>query len=161
MNRQAVAFLSLFSLVLVLSIYYVMLPVGISSGPTSAVNNIITNASDPYIESIVMSRILMFEESIDAQLEIAGSSEYTAAEKVKALETVEELRDDMNNEEELRNGIKSSGFPCAYVEIFEEENYINVLTISETKTDEEVLKIYDCVDALFLNNQIQVYVSFR
>lgn len=162
MNRQVVAFLSLFSLVLVLSVYYVMLPIGVKGQINSdVVDNIIVNSSDPYIESIILTRTMSFEEVINAQLEVAGSSEYTASEKVKALETVAAIRQDMQVEENLRSVIKEAGFPSAFVEVVEEENYINILTVSKTKSNDEVLKIYDCVDSLFTNNQLQVYVNFR
>lgn len=160
MNRQVVAFLSMFSLVLVLSIYYVMLPTRSASGNENSnpVGNIITNANDPYFESIILERTSYHEQFINAQYEIVASSEYSNAEKVIALELIENERMIMKQESDLRGVIVGIGYPTAYVEV--EKDLIVVLTVSETKTLMEVATIiYEVQD--FLEIEPQVYVSFR
>lgn len=162
MNRQVVAFLSLFSLVLVLSIYYVMLPVGTKKpkgDPTEPVGSIITNADDPYIESIILSRAVVHDEAISVQLEIMGSSEYTAAEKVIAAEEITRIETVARHEKEIRLSIKDAGYPSAYVEI--EPKVVNVLAVSATKKPLDVLRIMECVDTFYYPVVTQVVVTFR
>ena len=67
MNRQLVAFLSLFSLVLVLSVYYVMMP-----SPSSLLNTkeesvsvTIKDATTLYFETLEMDRAKQHQDYID------------------------------------------------------------------------------------------------
>ena len=68
MNKQLVSFLSLFSLVLVLSIYYVMLPFsGSNLGDNSnnlPVINEIEDATDAYFVSLELQKSETYKELI-------------------------------------------------------------------------------------------------
>lgn len=163
MNRQVVAFLSLFSLVLVLSIYYVMLPVGVKKSATgddtSLVGNIVNNAADPYIESIVLSRTTDHTDAINVQLEIMGSSDYTAAQKVIASEEIAHIESVMKMEKDIRVSIKDAGYPSSYVEVA--DAVVNVLAVSTSKTALDVVTIMECVDSYYYPVVTQVIVMFR
>lgn len=162
MNKRVITFLSLFSLVMVLSIYYVMLPMGnnVPIDDVSTVGNIITNAEDPYIESIILERKTSLNEDLESQLEIMANSSYSATEKCVAAERIEAIEKLLDVEEEMRTSVKELGFPSAFVEV--KDKSIDVLAISETKTKEEALTIMECIDSFYLDNQFrQIYVRFR
>lgn len=162
MNKRVVTFLSLFSLVMVLSIYYVMLPSGVAlpNDATQQVANVIVNADDPYIEGIILDRKTSLEEDLNVQLEIMASSDYSATEKAVAAEKIEYIETIMVLEDDMRTSVKEKGFPSAFVEV--KDNSIEVLAISETKTKEEVVTIMDCIDAFYIDGLFrQIYVHFR
>ncbi len=158
MNRQLVAFLSMFSLVLVLSIYYVLMP-GNASEKTEPVIDLVTEASDPYFETILLEQEENYNEIIEEQYQIVSSSEYSNSEKVIALETIAKIQGTMENEKAIRDIIIDAGYPSAFVELYEDSSAY-VLTISETKTKLEVAQIIYYVQD-FLNSDINVTVSFR
>ncbi len=157
MNRQLVAFLSMFSLVLVLSIYYVMLP---SSGKTNEtpVVGTIQEGSDPYFDTILLEQTNNHQEVIAEQYEIISSSEHTNAEKAVALEVIAKEEETMKNEKALRDIILGLGKPSCFVEIHDRDVY--VLTVSETKSAGEVAEIIFCVQD-YLKAELNVQVSFR
>ncbi|MCH5180905.1 MAG: SpoIIIAH-like family protein [Erysipelotrichales bacterium] len=162
MNKRVVTFLSLFSLVMVLSIYYVMLPSGVTSPGegSSPVTNVITNADDPYIEGIILERKASLQEELDVQLDIMASSEYSATEKALAAERIEYIENILNVEEDMRTSVKERGFISAFVEI--KDRSIDVLALSETKSKAEALTIMECIDSFFIDGAFrQVYVHFR
>ena len=162
MNKRVVTFLSLFSLVMVLSIYYVMLPSGVTNPGegSSPVTNVITNADDPYIEGIILERKASLQEELDVQLDIMASSEYSATEKALAAERIEYIENILNVEEDMRTSVKERGFISAFVEI--KDKSIDVLALSETKSKAEALTIMECIDSFFIDGVFrQVYVHFR
>ena len=161
MKKRVVTFLSLFSLAMVLSVYYVMLPTGVKNpSNTEPVNNIIENADDPYIEGIVLERTSSLKEELQTQLEIMESSDYSATEKVNAASRIEEIEYIIDLEDEMRTSIKELGFPSAYVEW--KISDVDVLAVSETKTKQEALKIIECNDSFFNDTDFhQVNVYFR
>lgn len=158
MNRQLVAFLSMFSLVLVLSVYYVLMP-GRTNGESAPVVNLVSDGDDPYFETILLEQEENHNLVIEEQYEIVSSSEYSNAEKAVALETIAKEQEIMKNEKQLRELIIATGYPTAYVELTNEDQAY-VLTISETKTLYEVSEIIFIVQE-FLNSDIDVQVSFR
>ena len=58
MNKQVVSFLSLFSLVLVLSIYYVMLPSKTKKPSADPVISNVEEGTDPYFDMMILLHIL-------------------------------------------------------------------------------------------------------
>ncbi len=157
MNRQLVAFLSMFSLVLVLSIYYVMLP---TSSPTSdaPVIGSVSDANDPYFETIWLEQENNHQQIIETQYEIIASSEYSNAEKAVALEMIAKEEETMKNEKALRDIIIGLGRPSCFVEINDDAVY--VLTVSETKSTSEVAEIIFCVQD-YLKADLNIQVCFR
>lgn len=157
MNRQLVAFLSMFSLVLVLSIYYVMLPAKSTKNDIPVINTI-TNGEDPYFSTILLEQEANHNQIIEEQYAIVSSSEYTNAEKAVALEIIAAEQETMQNEKQLREVIMGVGYPTCFVEI--RETCIYVLTKSENKTVAEVAEIiYHVQD--FLDREVNVQVAFR
>ena len=81
MNRQLVAFLSLFSLTLVLSVYYVLIPTAnidnTIPNEEKPVNGIVLDAESAYFENLNIQRESNFQVSYDRQNEILASNDYT------------------------------------------------------------------------------------
>ena len=101
MKRQIIAFISLFSLVLVLSVYYVMLPFS-TSGLDQVVDTQIESSSDLYYSSLESNKNESYEEFMSLQNEIIASVEASNEEKATALEQIA----GKNREIELENKIK-------------------------------------------------------
>lgn len=161
MNKRVITFLSLFSLVMVLSVYYVMLPTGVKNpNETQQVGNVIANAEDPYIEGIILERKASLDQELETQLDIMASSEFSATEKVVAAERIEEIEQLIDIEAEMRTSIKELGFASCYVELNVSD--VEVLAVSESKTKTDALKIIECVDTFFADDEFhQVSVYFR
>ncbi len=136
MNRQIVAFLSLFSLALVLSIYYVMIPSGISN--EQPVENPITEVADAsslFFEALILERDQRHEETIEGHTAILTSTEYTNAEKATALEAIENEKYIQATENKLQDEIKELGYPACFVEM--RGDMINVLAYMKDATKQE------------------------
>ncbi|MCD7950877.1 MAG: SpoIIIAH-like family protein [Erysipelotrichaceae bacterium] len=108
MNKQAFTFLTLFSLILVLSIYYIMLP-------SSETENVTTTAST----------ITQLQEELDQKRDeiIAENNEIIAQESStteainEALETISETKSLSEKEKDIVTMILELGYEEAYVEI--------------------------------------------
>ncbi|MBQ9730889.1 MAG: SpoIIIAH-like family protein [Bacilli bacterium] len=139
MNKQLVSFLSLFSLVLVLSIYYVMLPFsGSNLGDNSnnlPVINEIEDATDAYFVSLELQKSETYKELISEQNDILASSNATIEEKQNALEEIARIEEVMAKEANTVAMIIEAGYPAAYVENYEQGVKVVVYKEDATKTD--------------------------
>ena len=124
MNKQVVTFLSLFSLVLVLSVYYVAVP---SNGNNQSVNDnveenyneiTIQDAPSLFFQTLIENRNARHEEVKNTQLEILVSSEYSNEQKIEA-------REKLNNEELLENTEK--GLEACISELEFNETFVEKL----------------------------------
>ena len=90
MNKKVVTFLSLFSLVLILSIYYVISPFGNNIDPNNGLNvNVqVNNENDEYFASLEVAKEDNYQEYIDEMNAIIASSECTNEQKKEALENI-------------------------------------------------------------------------
>lgn len=129
-NRRLVSFLSLFSLVLVLSVYYVLVPVntstlndGISDDNSSQVS--VSSGEDAYFESLELAKVSKFNDEIDELNQIVASSNSTMDEKIEALEMIAQKNKMSKEEKVLKQAIKEAGYSNAYVEY--EDNIVNIL----------------------------------
>lgn len=159
MNRQVVGFLSLFSLVLVLSIYYVASP--IESTPSKDVNNQIkedlqVEGNDYYFSSYSLIRDENHRQTIEDQVSIISSSESTSAEVVSARERVELEERIMAAENALQDVINQIPFNASYVEITETE-FIMMAYKQGANADQEielVLSIFETTDSYIISNNL-------
>jgi len=139
-NRRLISFLSLFSLVLVLSIYYVLVPVNTatlnSDNPTEDSTQVsVSDGEDAYFENLELAKVSKLNDDIDELNLIVASSSSTMNEKIEALEMIAQ-KNKMNKEEAaLKQAIKEAGYSNAYVEY--EDNMVNILVSKKdaTKTD--------------------------
>ena len=129
-NRRLISFLSLFSLVLVLSIYYVLVPVNTATmnneNPTEDSTQVsVTDGEDAYFENLELAKVSKFNDDIDELNQIVASSSSTMDEKIEALEMIAQ-KNKLNKEETaLKQAIKEAGYTNAYVEY--EDNTVNIL----------------------------------
>ncbi len=159
MNRQVVGFLSLFSLVLVLSVYYVTSPT--DSLPAKDVNNnlqenIDASSDDYYFSSYSLIRDENHRQVIEDQVAIISSSESTSEEVVSAREKVSQEERIMEIELALEGAINQIPFNASYVEITDNEFIMKAYRVN-AKVEEEinlVLSIFETADNYLVTNNI-------
>ena len=147
MNKQVVSFLSLFSLVLVLSIYYVMIPASRENiknvdNQISSNNEELTidNASNLFFTTLQENRKTRHDEVKNTQIDILASDQYTNQQKLEA-------RNKLTHEELLETtekGLESALNELAFNDIFVEklDNYFYVTAYDKTlKSDDDILKV--------------------
>ena len=143
-NRRLISFLSLFSLVLVLSVYYVLVPVNnvnvespMDSENSGVVN--VTDGEDAYFESLELAKVSKINNDIDELTGIVASSSSTMEEKVSALEMIAQKKKVSEQESELKKAIKEAGYSNAYVEY--EDNVINILVAKKDASKSDAITI--------------------
>ena len=143
MNKQLVSFLSLFSLVLVLSIYYIMFPFsgGNLNGDSTIlpVINEIEDPNDAYFVSLELQKETTYKELIDEQNAILASSNATIEEKENALEEIARIETVIKKENETVSAIIEAGYPAAYVENYNQG--IKVVVYKEDATKEDAATV--------------------
>ena len=93
MNKKVVTFLSLFSLVLILSIYYVVSPFGTNlKNDDTNVNVVINQESDAYFTSLEVTKNENYDLYIEEMNAIIASSNHTNEEKRDALVNIEKAK---------------------------------------------------------------------
>ncbi len=143
MNKQALTFLSLFSLILVLAVYYVMLPL---NDKTNLVNNgntdieEVTNTNDL---SLLQSKLELQRETVISENNaIVASASSTTDEKSIALETIQKTKQLINIEKEVVTELTNGGYNDVFVEISEKVIKVTVKKSGYTSKDaNEVLRI--------------------
>ena len=157
MNKQLVAFLSMLSLVLVLSVYYVMLPFeNVPTTNSKNVSSIITTTDDAYFASLAAEQDNNYNLLFEENYKILCESTYTQEEKVEALETISQLETKRHKESEIRDLILGNGHPSCFIEIKDDSIYVFVKSTTKTKT--EIVNIMGLVDTIIPSKY--VYVKF-
>lgn len=144
--KRIVSFCSLFSLVLILSVYYVLSPVSLTNDEVvnSEVNNEDTivelvDGETAYFENLEILKQAAFLEEIKELESIVASANSTSEEKIAALE-VKNMKTKMNEKEkELATLIKEKGYSNVYVEF--EDNKVNVLVSKQDASKGDALDI--------------------
>lgn len=156
MNKKVVSFLSLFSLVLVLSIYYVMVPIAANNdqlvnGGISSNNNDLTidDAPNLFFTTLEENRKNRHTEIKNTQIEILASAEYTNDEKLEAHNklTFEELIE--TTEIGLENSMSELNFNDIFVEKL--DNYFYVTAYDSTLESSEDLKKVVSISNIYNN----------
>ena len=164
MNRQLVSFLSLFSLVLVLSVYYVLIPT-VSTSPnenevSKPVNGVVLNAEEAYFETLNINRDAQYQEYYDQQNNILASSEYSNLEKEQALLTIEEYKMKEQELENMESSIKGIGYSNVFVEYINQDIYV----ITSCQNEEN--KVYEAAQIIFtiqdlLDKEENIFIEFH
>lgn len=155
MKRQLIAFLSLFSLVVVLSIYYVTLPnVKVNKEDVRkenvAVSGTLESASNVYFESLLLARDDYYKGLINNQTDILVSSSFSNLDKENALNMITNLNNQQSIEKELRTLLYNSNYPLSYVEI--NDDYIKVIAEVPSYSKEDVVNIMSIIDTYYDTN---------
>ena len=138
MNKQAFTFLTLFSLILVLSIYYIMLP------PNQ--NEKTVTQTQTTIEQLQEQLNQKREDIIEKNIEIIAKESSTSDSINKALATISETKNIGEKEKSIVAKVKELGYQDAYVEIENQTIKITVLKKDAKASDaskviKEVLKL--------------------
>lgn len=149
MNKQAITFLSLFTLILVLSIYYIMLP----QDDISTVSNNDLNT----IEELQIALDKKRDEIISKNNELIAEESSTSAIINQALETISQTKDLKDKEKEILNLIKNNGYQDVYVEI--EDKLIKITILKKDANQSDANKVIKCV-LEHLGEEYQVEVKF-
>ena len=145
--KRIVSFCSLFSLVLILSVYYVLSPV--SEVSDQSVNSQVDNSNGAtvsvidgekaYFDNLDILKEAAFLEEIKELEAIVASATSTSEEKIQALEVKNEKIKMNAKEKEIATIIKQKGYDNVYVEY--EGNKVNVLVSKKEAGKTEALDI--------------------
>lgn len=135
-NKNGVWFVTLFSLILVLSIYYITMPTEllITNDKEKTVPTVNVEESDILL-ALRVSSDEEIEEEIEVLKEIISNSESTIEEKNNAFERIKELNGTRSEEEALEEKISNTYNLDTFIKI-EKDNTINVTVKSEEHNQE-------------------------
>lgn len=133
MNKQAITFFSLFSLILVLSVYYVMIP------PVDETVTTQDNTEQTLQDKLDEKRNQQTQEQND----ILASSTSSGEDLNQALETLSENKTASNVETTITNKLKELGYENAFCEISGE--IIKVTITKKDSTKEDALVVMEAV----------------
>lgn len=161
-NKRSLWFLTLFSLILVLSVYYITMP----SELLMATNKEDTETVSASVENeesaeLVALRVEAEEKMLDQITElkkVLTDSKSTTEEKNKAFEKMQELNKNKGTEEKIENKIKNEFNLKSFVSI--DETSVSV-TVDSTKHDKELAnKIMRLVQGEF-ETSMSISVKFQ
>lgn len=143
MNRHAVAFVSVFSLALVLSVYYIMIPKGKGhegngDGPVGGSVTEVSSARSYYFDALARERKDAYSEKIqnlETQLVTAATNE----QKAELLAQIDSLENQFRLEQTVESKMEEFGYPLAYVKV--DENEITVIVYESEPSDAKAAKI--------------------
>lgn len=145
MNRQALAFLTMFSLILMLSVYYVTLPADTTSViATENGEDLSQGKQDTSEEQVNDAEKLQQEietkndEAVKKNSDIVSSNEASEAEKQEALETIDGLKSDKAMVDEVKKSLSDANYMAA-VEISEGTCKVNVFEQEDTKENAKAI----------------------
>ena len=136
MNRQAIAFLTMFSLVLMLAVYYITMP--IQQGDETPVVSTPNTFEQMKIELSNKQQSLL--ESYTATM---ASSTSTSQEKAIAMEQMSKLNQVMNDEKIYTDMMHTLGYENCYLEI--EQDVMKIHVQSDTFDTSDASKIIKTV----------------
>ena len=135
MNKQALAFLTLFSLILMLSVYYVTLPADTSSvmkDDKTSQKAESKNDANKLKDKVNEKK----DQQINDNSDVISSPDKSDEEKQEALKNIENLKDSKEVEQALIDGLKKEG----YTSVVEISDQACKVTILDQKSDKEIAK---------------------
>lgn len=152
MNRQAITFLTLFSLILVLSIYYILLP------PENTVNEVAVNNQEiSQIEALQKNLDKEREDLISENNAIIASSESDSDKIASALATISEAKETSALEAKITKIVNEAGFKNVFVEV--ENKTIKVIVDKKNASGNDANSIIKVIMEK-TKNEYQVEVKF-
>ena len=164
MNRQALAFLPMFSLILMLSVYYVTLPADTTAVMSSEDGEVskdsqnesekdMTNDAEKLQEEITSRQ----EAEVKKQSEVVSNADSSDAQKQEALAAIDDLKSDQANAELIKQILSDNQFMAA-VEISEGTCRINVFENEDSA--ENAKKIMDLASSAVTEKYL-IEVTFK
>ena len=163
-NKRSLWFLTLFSLILVLSVYYITMPsellMASNEEDSETVSATLTDKNEESSELVAL-RVEAEEKMLDEITElkkVLTDSKSTTEEKNKAFDRMQELNKNRGLEESLENKIKENFDLKAFVSI--DESNVEV-TVDSTKHDKSLAnKIMRAVQEEF-ETSMNISVKFQ
>lgn len=167
-NKKGLWFLTLFSLILVLGVYYVTMPNEIFESDKISVDNKKKDSSDDkvkevnkentsYIETLKVELDSERSTELEELQEVINDSSKSTAEKNKAYEEMKNINDIKAKEEEIEKKIKSKFSLSAYVK--QSDDKVEVVIESKKHDISVANKIMRTVQAEY-DNYMQISVKF-
>ena len=164
-NKRSLWFLTLFSLILVLSVYYITMPsellMATNNGGSDDTETVSATTENEESAELVALRVESEEKMLDQITELKAvltDSNSTTEEKNKAFEKMQELNKNSGTEESIENKIKEEFNLKSFVSI--DETSVTV-TIDSTKHDKELAnKIMRSVQEEF-ETSMSISVKFQ
>lgn len=164
-NKRSLWFLTLFSLILVLSVYYITMPsellMATNNGESEDTETVSATTENEESAELVALRVESEEKMLDEITELKSvltNSESTTEEKNKAFERMQELNKSRGTEETIENKLKEEFKLNSFVSI--DENSVTV-TVDSTKHDKALAnKIMRAVQEEF-ETSMSISVKFQ
>ena len=165
MNRQLVAFLSLFSLTLVLSVYYVLIPTAnnsnnIENNNSNPVTGVVLDAESAYFETLDIQRDSYYQDYYNEQNSILASSSYSNSEKEQALLNIELIKAQEKELENLEVCVKGIGYQNVFIEYINDDIHVVTSSIDEKNHMVEAAQIIFTIQDLF-DKEENIFVEFH
>lgn len=160
-NKKNLWFLTLFSLILVLSIYYITMPseLLISGNTKESKKEIKPTVSIKETDDLVALRVESDEKvnkELEEQRKLLSKSDSSVDDKNKAYEKIKELNSNRSDEEKFENQIKENHKLDSYVKITNEG--INITVKSSEKNESIANKIIRTIQS---NYKEQKYITVK
>lgn len=162
--RKIISFCSMFSLVLILSIYYVLSPIGSDIEHVSNIENNgvvdveVVDGENAYFKNLDVLKESAYLEEIKLLDAIVASKETSSEEKVAALEAKNNKTKTIENEKLMTKAIKEKGFDNVYVEY--ENNNVNVLVSKKDATSKDAQIVIEAIYPLIEKGKTPI-VTFK
>ena len=161
-NKKGVWFLTLFSLILVLSVYYITMPTELLISN----NSIESEETKPTIKTEESSVLVALraesdenrEKEIDSLKKIISDSESSIEDKNAAFEKMKELNSNRSKEEKKKKKIKTQHKLESFIKI--DDNNISVTINNENHNAELANKIMRCIQEEY-KEQMKITVKFK
>lgn len=148
MNKQAFTFLTLFSLILVLSIYYIMLP------PSSSKEETVNSSTNTIVQ--LQKALDEKRDAIISKNNDIIAKESSSADSInKALETISQTKSLSEKEQNIVAKIKALGYDEVYVEMENQTVKVTVLKKDASQSDASQI-IKEVLNIVGENYQVEV-----
>ncbi len=163
MNRQALAFLTMFSLILMLSVYYVTLPADTTTVMSTQKDGEVEDQKDASksdqsdAEKLQEEITSKAEAAMQKQSEVVSNADSTDIQKQEALQTIDDLKSDQAAAQAIKTALSKNSFMAA-VEISEGTCRINVF---ESEDNAENAKAIMDLAMAETGNKYLIEVTFK
>ena len=169
-NKQSIWFLTLFSLILVLSVYYITMPSDLLiTNNNSTESTIKSDDDDENVETTINESDVLTalrvenEEARDKEIDelnkILNGESSSSEEKNNAFEKIKDLNSIKGMEQKLEKKIKEEFELDAFVKI-EDNNQIKVVTVSNEHNVDLASKIMKSIQEEY-ENKMYISVKFQ
>ncbi len=155
MNKQAFTFLTLFTLVVLLGVYYVTLP---ADSITIEPDQLIASSEENRIEQYNELKQKNNKETMNQNEQVISNSSTTSEEKLEALQENTVLQGVILFEQNVESLLKENGYDECFVE--KNNEILRIVLPESVKSHETAVKIIGLVD-LICDDDVLIEVSFE